>query len=314
MKSEEDSNWNSREKHSIPITKDDSSPRKRSRPSSTSQQSNDQSDDEPYSPSQHDFQRNEQKVIRQPHISLRESTLISTGQPTKAILQLLQDDDDDDDDNDEEEEDEAYSPSQLNRETMDEVSDQLKEIDHAKLKPIETYVPPTPILSHDEFQYKDKIKSNDNIGSNCRLIPIHGESTSVIDPRLRIYSSRLRSKVRQLVFERLPSSDDLSDRNEFNEEFDHLVECHGRRLYWYRVICFLQNISLTTNSPKQIQFYFKELSRLLVLTPNISKILKIKQKYPKMIPFESKKSSSLKDPRSPSFQTRFIQYQKLQYH
>ena len=209
---------------------------------------------------------------------------------------------------------------------MDEVSDQLKQIEHSKIKPLETYIPPAPNLSQEELQYKEKLKSlpssagesmhmksNEIVGTTCRVIPIHGESTTVIDPRLRIYSSRLRSKVRQLVLERL-SSDDSSNRNEFHEELEHLVECHGRSLYWYRVICFLQNISLTTNSPKQIQYYFKELSRLLVLTPNISKILKIKQKYPKIIPFESKKSSSLTDPRSKSFQSRFIRYQHLQYH
>jgi len=87
------------------------------------------------------------------------------------------------------------------------------------------------------------------------MIPIHGECTGV-DPRLRIHSARLRSKVRQLVLERL-STNDLIDRNEVLEELDHLVESHGRRLYWYRVICFLQNISLTNNSPKQIHYYLK---------------------------------------------------------
>ena len=71
------------------------------------------------------------------------------------------------------------------------------------------------------------------------------------------------------------------DRNEILEELDHLVESHGRRLCWYRVICFLQNISLPNNSPKQIHSYLKALSRLLILTPTICKLLKIKQKIPK---------------------------------
>jgi hypothetical protein len=62
---------------------------------------------------------------------------------------------------------------------------------------------------------------NSNL-NNCRIIPIHGECTCV-DPRLR-------SKVRQLVLERL-SNNDLIDRNEVLEELDHLVESHGRRLY-----------------------------------------------------------------------------------
>ncbi len=69
---------------------------------------------------------------------------------------------------------------------------------------------------------------NSNL-NNCRIIPIHGECTGV-DPRLRIHSVRLRSKVRQLVLERL-SDNDLIDRNEVLEELDHLVESHGRRLY-----------------------------------------------------------------------------------
>ena len=147
--------------------------------------------------------------------------------------------------------------------------------------------------------------------NNCRIIPIHGECTGV-DPRLRIYSARLRTKVRQLVLERL-SNNDLIDRNEVLEELDHLVESHGRRLYWYRVICFLQNISLTNNSSKQIHYYLKEVSKLLVLTPTLSKILKIKQKYPKTIPIEPTDEQIRTDPRSKTFTRDNIHLKPLRY-
>lgn len=133
-----------------------------------------------------------------------------------------------------------------------------------------------------------------------------------MDPRLRIHSARLRSKVRQLVLERLPNND-LIDRNEVVEELDHLVESHGRRLYWYRVICFLQNISLTNNTPKQIHYYLKEVSKLLVLTPTISKILKIKQKYPKAIPIDSTDEQIRTDPRSKLFSKDNIHLKLLRY-
>ena len=123
----------------------------------------DQSDDEPYSPSdeQQFPSSTEQKIIRQPQASLRESTLISTGQPSKAILDLLQEDDEDEDE--EEEEEEAYSPSQLDPATMDEVSDQLKGMKKsstptASVPPVLTsYIPPVP--SQDDTDYRQKKKS-----------------------------------------------------------------------------------------------------------------------------------------------------------
>lgn len=147
----------------------------------------------------------------------------------------------------------------------------------------------------------------------CRSIPLHGESTTIVDPRLRIHSARLRAKVRQLILDRLPS--DCLDRNEILEELDHLVESPGRRLYWYRVICFLQNISNANNSSKQVHSLLKELSRLLVLTPTLSKILKIKQKYPKAIPIEST-STMNKDPRQEiSHRAKSVLHLKLlRYH
>jgi hypothetical protein len=151
---------------------------------------------------------------------------------------------------------------------------------------------------------------NSNL-NNCRIIPIHGECTGV-DPRLRIHSARLRTKVRQLVLERLPTND-LIDRNEVLEELDHLVESHGRRLYWYRVICFLQNISLTNNTPKQIHYYLREVSKLLVLTPTLSKILKIKQKYPKTIPIDPTDEQIRNDPRSRTFIQDNIHLKLLRY-
>ncbi|CAF2912208.1 unnamed protein product [Rotaria sp. Silwood2] len=301
-----ESNWNSTKKHSLSSNGEYSSPTKRSRPSLSQRlglvDDSDPSDDEPYSPTDNSSIETQQRIIRQPQASLRESTLISSGQPSKAILELLKDDDEDDEDDDEEEEEEeeeeAYSPSQLDPATMDEVSHQLKGLNEPLTSmsiPVAqsvTYVPPSSSNNHQQdMDYREKKKLNDNTikhelnQNNCRIIPIHGECTGV-DPRLRIHSVRLRSKVRQLVLERL-STNDLIDRNEILEELDHLVESHGRRLYWYRVICFLQNISLTNNTPKQIHYYLKEVSKLLVLTPNISKILKIKQKYPKTIPIDT---------------------------
>jgi len=153
--------------------------------------------------------------------------------------------------------------------------------------------------------------SETSVSTNCRIIPIHGDSTGV-DPRFRIYSARLRLKIRQLVLERLSTNDPI-DRNEIIEELDHLVESHGRRLYWYRVICFLQNISLTNNTPKQVHYYLKEVSKLLVLTPNLSRILKIKQKYPKTIPTDTINEQILTDPRSKTFSNDQIQLQLLKY-
>jgi hypothetical protein len=116
--------------------------------------------------------------------------------------------------------------------------------------------------------------------------------------------------VRQLVVERLAAHDPF-DRSEVLEELEHLVESHGRRLYWYRVICFLQNISLTNNTARQVHHYLKEVSRLLVLTPGISRILKIKQKYPKAIPIES--TTCDVDPRSRSFATKSVHMKLLRY-
>jgi hypothetical protein len=112
--------------------------------------------------------------------------------------------------------------------------------------------------------------------------------------------------------ERLPTND-LIDRNEVLEELDHLVESHGRRLYWYRVICFLQNISLTNNTPKQIHYYLREVSKLLVLTPTLSKILKIKQKYPKTIPIDPTDEQIRNDPRSRTFIQDNIHLKLLRY-
>ena len=142
----------SSEKHSLHSTEEFSSPSKRSRPSLSQRlglpDESDQSDDEPYSPSdeQQFPSSTEQKIIRQPQASLRESTLINTGQPSKAILDLLQDDEDEE----EEEEEEAYSPSQLDPATMDEVSEQLKGMKKcstptASVPPVlSSYIPPVP--------------------------------------------------------------------------------------------------------------------------------------------------------------------------
>lgn len=159
--------------------------------------------------------------------------------------------------------------------------------------------------------FSDNAVKSDSTPAPCRMIPIHGECSGV-DPRLRIHSARLRAKVRQLVLERLPNND-LYDRNEVLEELDHLVESHGRRLYWYRVICFLQNISLTNNTPKQIHYYLKEVSKLLVLTPTLSKILKIKQKYPKPIPIDATEDQTITDPRSGTFTTNNVHLKLLRY-
>jgi hypothetical protein len=69
-----------------------SSPTKRSRPSVSQRlgltDESDQSDGEPYSLSDDNLIETQQRIIRQPKASLRESTLISTGQPSKAILEL----------------------------------------------------------------------------------------------------------------------------------------------------------------------------------------------------------------------------------
>ncbi len=94
-----------------------SSPTKRSRPSVSQRlgltDESDQSDGEPYSPSDDNSIETQQRIIRQPKPSLRESTLISTGQFSKAILELLKDDDEDEEEK--EEEIDAYSPSQLDQ-------------------------------------------------------------------------------------------------------------------------------------------------------------------------------------------------------
>jgi hypothetical protein len=311
-----ESNWNSTKKHTLLSNGEYSSPTKRSRPSLSQRlgltDESDQSDGEPYSPSDDNSIETQQRIIRQPKASLQESTLISTGQPSKAILELLKDDDEDEEE-EEEEEEEAYSPSQLDPATMDEVSHQLKGIN----EPINTvaisYIPPTLTsnIHQQDIDYREKKKSENLNQNNCRIIPIHGECTGV-DPRLRIHSARLRLKVRQLVLERL-STNDLIDRNEVLEELDHLVESHGRRLYWYRVICFLQNISLTNNTPKQIHYYLKEVSKLLVLTPTISKILKLKQKYPKIIPIDTIDEQIIHDPRSKNFTRNNIHLKLLRY-
>ncbi|CAF0930871.1 unnamed protein product [Didymodactylos carnosus] len=124
-----------------------------------------------------------------------------------------------------------------------------------------------------------------------RSIPIHGEAP-VVDPRIKIYSNRLKSKVRQLCLERLEQSKSTIEKVQLNNELDTLVECHGKRLYWYRVICFLQNIQ---TQPKTSSSYIKELNKLLILTPTLSKLLKVKQRYPKKIPIDE--ISSVVDPR-----------------
>lgn len=148
-----ESNWNPTKKHSILSNGEYSSPTKRSRPLTDE---SDQSDGEPYSPSDDPTIDNQQRIIRQPQASLRESTLISTGQPSKAILELLDDDDED------EEDVEAYSPSQLDPATMDEVSHQLKGnpvmIKTAPAK----YVPPPVLINppQQDIDYREKKKSS----------------------------------------------------------------------------------------------------------------------------------------------------------
>jgi hypothetical protein len=204
---------------------------------------------------------------------------------------------------------------------MDEVSDQLKEVNEAptsiSVPQPASYIPPSLTNTHQQdMDYREKKKSENSVKhesnqNTCRIIPIHGECTGV-DPRLRIHSARLRLKVRQLVLERL-STNDLIDRTEVLEELDHLVESHGRRLYWYRVICFLQNISLTNNTPKQMHYYLKEVSKLLVLTPTLSKILKIKQKYPKTIPIDATDKERIHDPRSETFTINNVHLKLLRY-
>jgi hypothetical protein len=133
-----------------------SSPTKRSRPSVSQRlgltDESDQSDGEPYSPSDDNSIETQQRIIRQPKASLRESTLISTGQFSKAILELLKDDNED-----EEEEIDAYSPSQLDPAAMDEVSHQLKDN-----QPVvsATYVPPTVSNTpQQDIDYREKKKS-----------------------------------------------------------------------------------------------------------------------------------------------------------
>ena len=105
ISSSNDSNRDSMKKHSIVSHGDYSSPTKRSRPSLSQRlgltDDSDQSDAEPYSPSDENFADDEQRIIRQPQASLRESTLIATGQHSKSVLELLQDVDEDDEDEDE---------------------------------------------------------------------------------------------------------------------------------------------------------------------------------------------------------------------
>jgi len=108
-----ESNWNSTKKHTLLSNGEYSSPTKRSRPSLSQRlgltDDSDQSDGEPYSPSDDNSIETHQRIIRQPQASLRESTLIPTGQPSKSILELLKDDDEDEEEEEEEEEEEAYS-------------------------------------------------------------------------------------------------------------------------------------------------------------------------------------------------------------
>jgi hypothetical protein len=155
-----ESNWNSTtKKHTLGSSNGDYvSPTKRSRPSVSQRlgltDESDQSDAEAYSPSDDNSIETQQRIIRQPKASLRESTLIPTGQPSKAILELLKDDDEDEE---EEEEIDAYSPSQLDPATMDEVSHQLK--DNPTATPA-TYVPPTALNTHQQdVDYREIKKS-----------------------------------------------------------------------------------------------------------------------------------------------------------
>jgi hypothetical protein len=159
-----ESNWNSTKKHTLLSNGEYSSPTKRSRPSVSQRlgltDESDQSDGEPYSPSDDNSIETQQRIIRQPKASLRESTLIATGQPSKAILELLKDDDEDEEEEEEEEEIDAYSPSQLDPATMDEVSHQLKD-NHQPIPIIPaTYVPPTSLNTHQQdIDYREKKKS-----------------------------------------------------------------------------------------------------------------------------------------------------------
>ena len=157
-----ESNWNSTsKKHTLGSSNGDHvSPTKRSRPSVSQRlgltDESDQSDAEAYSPSDDNSIETQQRIIRQPKASLRESTLISTGQPSKAILELLKDDDEDEEEEEDEEID-AYSPSQLDPATMDEVSHQLK--DNPPTAPA-TYVPPTASSIHQQdVDYREMKKS-----------------------------------------------------------------------------------------------------------------------------------------------------------
>lgn len=100
-----ESDWTTAKKHPIVANGEYSSPTKRSRPSLSQRlglaDESDQSDNEPYSPSDDNALESQQRIIRQPQASLRESTLMSTGQPSKAILELLNDDDEDEEEEEE---------------------------------------------------------------------------------------------------------------------------------------------------------------------------------------------------------------------
>jgi hypothetical protein len=177
-----ETNWNSTKKHSLISNGEYSSPTKRSRPSLSQRlgltDDSDQSDCEPYSPSDDNTIETQQRIIRQPQASLRESTLIPTGQPSKAILELLKDDDEDEEEEEEVKvsflnkkyiyfecifKEEAYSPSQLDPATMDEVSDQLKGLNDPSTTippPPATYVPPSSLNIHQQdVDYREKKKS-----------------------------------------------------------------------------------------------------------------------------------------------------------
>ena len=159
-----ESSWNSTKKHTLLSNGEYSSPTKRPRPSLSQRlgltDESDQSDGEPYSPSDDNSIETQQRIIRQPQASLRESTLISTGQPSKAILELLKDDDEDEEEEEEEEEVEAYSPSQLDPATMDEVSHQLKGNHQSTPAAPASYVPPSASNIHQQdVDYREKKKS-----------------------------------------------------------------------------------------------------------------------------------------------------------
>ncbi len=161
-----EANWNSTKKHTLLSNGEYSSPTKRSRPSISQRlgltDDSDQSDGEPYSPSDDNSIETQQRIIRQPQASLRESTLISTGQSSKSILELLKDDDEEEeeDDDEEAEDEEAYSPSQLDPATMDEVSHQLKGVNEPSTSIPVNYVPPISSNIHQQdVDYREKKKS-----------------------------------------------------------------------------------------------------------------------------------------------------------